>query len=111
MLNIDFKYLEFWTYYSSKGTIDKKLAREYCFSKIFYGSKKQNNDYVLYIYNNGHVQNHDNNCLLTKEQLIKHIEEINKFYKFKYKIETLRGETGYKLMFNLNAPLVYHKII
>lgn len=111
MLNIDFKYLEFWTYYSSKGTTDKKLAREYCFSKIFYGNNKQNNDYELYIYNNGHVQTHDNNCLLTKEQLIEHIEEINKFYKFKYEIKNLRGGTGYKLIFNLNAPLVYHKII
>jgi 23S rRNA pseudouridine955/2504/2580 synthase len=81
MLNIDFKYLEYWTYYSSKGTTNKNLAREYCFSKIFYGETKQNNNYELYIYNNGHIKTHDNNCLLTKEQLIKHIEEINKFYK------------------------------
>ena len=80
MLNIDFKYLEFWTYYSSKGTTNKNLAREYCFSKIFYGKHKQNNDYELYIYNDGHIKTHDNNCLLTKEQLITHIEEINKFY-------------------------------
>lgn len=111
MLNIDFKYLEFWTYYSSKGTTNKNLAREYCFSKIFYGEHKQNNDYELYIYNDGHIKTHDNNCLLTKEQLIKHIEEINKFYKFKYELKTLRGNTGYKLIFNLNAPLIYHKVI
>lgn len=111
MLNIDFKYLEFWTYYSSKGTTNKNLAREYCFSKIFYGDYKQNNDYELYIYNNGHTKNHDNNCLLTKEQLIEHIEEINKFHKFKYELKTLKNNEGYKLIFNLNAPLIYHKVI
>lgn len=111
MLNIDFKYLDFWTYYSSKGTTNKNLAGEYCFSKIFYGDYKQNNDYELYIYNTGHTKKHDNNCLLTKEQLIEHIEEINKFYKFKYELKTLRNNEGYKLIFNLNAPLVYHKII
>lgn len=111
MLNIDFKYLEFWTYYSSKGTTNKDLKREYCFSKIFYGNNKQNNDYELYIYNDGHIKTHDNNCLLTKEQLITHIEEINKFYKFKYELKNLKGNTGYKLIFNLDAPLIYHKII
>lgn len=111
MLNIDFKYLEFWTYYSSKGTTNKDLKREFCFSKIFYGDNKQNNDYELYIYNNGHTKNHDNNCLLTKEQLITHIEEINKFYKFKYELKTLRNNEGYKLIFNLDAPLIYHKVI
>lgn len=111
MLNIDFKYLEYWTYYSSKGTTNKNLAREYCFSKIFYGETKQNNNYELYIYNNGHIKTHDNNCLLTKEQLIKHIEEINKFYKFKYTLKNLKEGTGYKLIFNLNAPLIYHKVI
>lgn len=111
MLNIDFKYLEFWTYYSSKGTTDKELAREYCFSKIFYGKTKQNNDYELFIYNDGHLKTRDNNCLLTKEQLIKHIEEINKFYKFEYTLNPIKGKNGYKLSFNLNAPLVYHKVI
>lgn len=109
MLNIDFKYLEFWTYYSSEGTIDKPLKREYCFSTIFYGKKHQKNNYVLYIYNDGHLKNRDNNCLITKEQLIEHINEINKFHKFEYKLKKIKD--GYKLEFTIDAPLMYHKII
>jgi len=109
MLNIDFKYLEFWTYYSSKGTLDKKLKREWCFSNVFGGLEHQKNEYVLYIYNNGHLTNKDNNCLITKEQLIEHINEINKFYKFKYKFKTIKD--GYKLEFTIDAPIMYHKII
>ena len=109
MLNIDFKYLEFWTYYSSKGTLDKNLKREWCFSSVFNGLKHQKNEYVLYIYNNGHLTNKDNNCLITKEQLIEHINEINKFYKFEYKLKTIKD--GYKLEFTIDAPIIYHKII
>ena len=109
MLNIDFKYLEFWTYYSSKGTLDKNLKREWCFSSVFGGLKHQKNEYVLYIYNNGHLTNKDNNCLITKEQLIEHINEINKFYKFEYKLKTIKD--GYKLEFTIDAPIIYHKII
>ena len=109
MLNIDFKFLEFWTYYSSKGTINKDLAREYCFSKIFYGNDHQTNDYVIYIYKNGFERNRDNNCIISKEQLIEFIDEINKFYKFNYDLKSIKD--GYKLEFTLDAPLIYHKVI
>ena len=109
MLNIDFKFLEFCTYYSSKGTTNKDLAREYCFSKIFYGEDHQTNDYVIYIYKNGFEQNRDNNCIISKEQLIEFIDEINKFYKFNYDLKSIKD--GYKLEFTLDAPLIYHKVI
>lgn len=109
MLNINFKFLEFWTYYSSKGTTNKDLAREYCFSKIFYGEDHQTNDYVIYIYKNGFEQNRDNNCIISKEQLIEFIDEINKFYKFNYNLKSIKD--GYKLEFTLDAPLIYHKVI
>lgn len=109
MLNIDFKFLEFWTYYSSKGTTNKDLAREYCFSKIFYGEDHQTNDYVIYIYKNGFEQNRDNNCIISEEQLIEFIDEINKFYQFNYNLKSIKD--GYKLEFTLDAPLIYHKVI
>lgn len=109
MLNINFKFLEFWTYYSSKGTTNKNLAREYCFSKIFYGEDHQTNDYVIYIYKNGFEQNRDNNCIISEEQLIEFIDEINKFYQFNYNLKSIKD--GYKLEFTLDAPLIYHKVI
>ena len=109
MENIDFKFLEFWTYYASKGTTNKNLRREYCFSTIFYGDAIQNNDYTLYIYKKGHEKMHDNNCLLTTEQLKEHIEEIHKIYKFEYKLK--ETEDKYILKFKINAPVMYHKII
>lgn len=109
MVDIDFKYLEFYTYYSSYGDIDKGLSREWCFSKIFDGDSSMCNTYELYIYRYGYKFNGDNNCLITKRQLIQHIEEIKKFHDFDYTIENINK--GYKLQFTIDAPLMWHKII
>lgn len=109
MVDIDFKYLEFYTYYSSYGDIDKDLSREWCFSEIFDGDDYMDNSYELYIYRYGHKFNADNNCLITKKQLIQHIEEIKKFHDFDYTIENINK--GYKLQFTIDAPLMWHKII
>ena len=109
MVDIDFKYLEFYTYYSSYGDIDKDLSREWCFSKIFDGDSSMCNTYELYIYRYGYKFNGDNNCLITKRQLIQHIEEIKKFHYFDYTIENI--SKGYKLQFTIDASLMWHKII
>lgn len=109
MVDIDFKYLEFYTYYSSYGDIDKDLSREWCFSEIFDGDSSMCNTYELYIYRYGYKFNGDNNCLITKRQLIQHIEEIKKFHDFDYTIENINK--GYKLQFTIDAPLMWHKII
>ena len=109
MVDIDFKYLEFYTYYSSYGDIDKDLSREWCFSEIFDGDSYMCNTYELYIYRYGYKFNGDNNCLITKRQLIQHIEEIKKFHDFDYTIENI--SKGYKLQFTINASLMWHKII
>ena len=109
MVDIDFKYLEFYTYYSSYGDIDKDLSREWCFSEIFDGDSYMCNTYELYIYRYGYKFNGDNNCLITKRQLIQHIEEIKKFHDFDYTIENINK--GYKLQFTIGAPLMWHKII
>lgn len=109
MVDIDFKFLEFYTYYSSEGDIDKDLSREWCFSTIFDGDETMCNTYELYIYRYGYKFNGDNNCLITKRQLIQHIEEIKKFHDFDYTIENINK--GYKLQFTINAPLMWHKII
>lgn len=109
MVDIDFKYLEFYTYYSSDGDIYKDLSQEYCFSEVFNGDSFMCNTYELYIYRYGYKFNGDNNCLITKRQLIKHIEEIKKFHDFDYTIENINK--GYKLQFTINASLMWHKII
>jgi hypothetical protein len=110
MVDIDFKYLDFYTYYSSQGDIEKELCREYCFSTIFDGDKWMNNHYELYIYRYGYKNNNDNNCLITKKQLIQHIEEIKTFYSdFDYTLISING--GYKIVFNLDCELMWHKVI
>lgn len=109
MVDIDFKYLEFYTYYSSYGDIDKDLSREWCFSEIFDGDSYMCNTYELYIYRYGYKFNGDNNCLITKRQLTQHIEEIKKFHDFDYTIENI--SKGYKLQFTIDASLMWHKII
>lgn len=109
MVDIDFKFLEFWTYYSSKGDIEKDLNKEWCFSEIFNGESWMHNTYELYIYRYGYKKGADNNCLITKRQLIKHIEEIKKFHDFEYTLTSIPG--GYKLQFSLACELMWHKII
>ena len=110
MVDIDFKYLEFWTYYSSEGDIEKNLGREWCFSTIFDGDSWMCNSYELYIYRYGYKKGRDNNCLITKRQLIQHLNEIKNFYKeFEYELTPI--SKGYKLNFTLDCALIWHKII
>ena len=109
MLNIDFRYLEFCTKYSSEGTTNKRMYKEYCFGRIFDGEEYQKNKYCLYIYNTGYEKNWDNNCLLTKEQLILFLNDINKIFKFTYTLK--KNVDGYTLKFEIDAPIIYHKII
>lgn len=109
MVDIDFKFLDFYTYYSSQGDIEKDLGREYCFGTIFDGDDFMENSYELYIYRYGHKFNADNNCLITKKQLIQHIEEIKNFFDFEYTISNIKN--GYKLEFTLNCALMWHKVI
>lgn len=110
MENIKFNFLNFYTMYGSKGSVDKPLKREYCFSTIFYqGPDVQNNDYVIKIYKKGYIDNNDNNCLLTTEQLVIHINEIKKLYDFEHTL--FEEEECYTLKLQLKAPRMYHKII
>ena len=109
MVDIDFKYLEFYTYYSSTGDLDKDLNREWCFSKVFDGDDYMCNTYKIFIYRYGYKQGHDNNCLITKRQLIQHIEEAKKWHDFEYVITSIYN--GYELDLTLDGELMWHKVI
>lgn len=110
MRKVNFNFLNFCTIYRSKGSNDHKLKREYCFSQIFYqGPNTQKNEYALEIYIDKAVDNDDNNCFLTKEELEEHINTIKKIKKFEHTIEELPNK--YVIHFTLDAPRVYHKII
>lgn len=110
MKNINFKFLNFCTVYSSKGSINKPKRREYCFSTIFYqGPDVQENEYMLEIYTDRYKNRDDNNCLLTEEQLITHIEEAKKIRNFEYSLS--KKDNKYILNFKLNGPRMYHKVI
>lgn len=110
MKNINFKFLNFCTIYSSKGSINKPKSRAYCFSTIFYqGPNVQENEYMLEIYTDKYKNKDDNNCLLTEEQLITHIEEAKKFRNFEYSLS--KKDNKYILNFKLNGPRMYHKVI
>lgn len=110
MRKINFNFLNFCTIYESEGSVNKDLDREYCFSEIFYeGPNKQKNNYILEIYWDKYEDNDDNNCLLTTEQLVEHINEIKKIKSFEHELE--KHEDKYVLKFTLDAPRIYHKII
>lgn len=110
MEKINFKFLNFCTIYGSTGSIEKETKREYCFSTIFYqGPNKLKNDYTIEIYWDKYKDEYDNNCLLTTEQLVTHINEIKKLKSFDHTLE--KHENKYVLKLHLTGPRMYHKVI
>ena len=105
-----FAFLNFCTEYSSKGTCDKAMGKEFCFSKVFYAAQKQNNEYVIRIYKGfkekyKHASN--NICFMTKQELNNYISLLKKIHDFSFNIE--EEEDRFNVNLKLNAPRVVHR--
>lgn len=110
-----FVFLNFHTEYSSTGTLQKEMCREYCFSDVFYGNSKQGNTYVIKFYM-GQVGLKDgaknNACFLTKEQLNDHIELARKIHDFRFEIrEDPDNKDVLDVEIELHATRITHRYI
>lgn len=108
----EFCYLNFHTEYSSRGTTLKRMAREYCFSEIFWGNSKQHNKYVIKFYKDLYcVQKEagNNACFMTIEELNNHINYAKRIYRFKS--EVIDTENYYEVHLEINGPRIAHRFI
>lgn len=107
-----FVFLNFHTEYSSKGTVNKPMRREYCFSTIFYDQAEQDNSYRIRFYKelNGVNDGAKNNaCFLTKDELFDFISIAKRIHDFDLKIED--ENDMFVVCIKLNAPRIVHRYI
>ena len=110
-----FVFLNFHTEYSSSGTLEKEMCREYCFSDVFYGKARQGNEYVIKFYL-GEIGLKDgaknNACFLTKEELSDYISLAKKIHDFEFSIdedEKIKGVLNVTV--RLSATRIVHRYI
>lgn len=106
---MNLRFLNFCSKYSSKGTVNHAMSKNACFSAIFQGPRMQHNEYVLELYFNKSVDNDDNNCLLTTEELVQYINEVKKIKSFEHTLE--KHDNKFVIKFKLSGPIIYHKFI
>ena len=107
-----FVYLNFHTEYSSTGTLEKRMRREYCFSDVFYHDHVQNNKYVIRIYKGLDALNQDqrnNACFMTKDELFDYISIAKRFNDFNLKID--ENEKMFTVHLELDAKRVVHRYV
>ena len=114
-MNKQFVYLNFHTEYSSEGTLEKAMCREYCFSDVFYGKTRQGNTYVIKFYmgecglNDGQK---NNACFLTKEELYDYISLAKNIHDFEFSItEDEDNKNILDVQITLSAKRVVHRYI
>lgn len=110
-----FVYLNFHTEYSSTGTLEKEMCREYCFSDVFYGRTRQGNTYVIKFYMGQiglAVGAKNNACFLTKEELSDYISLAKKIHDFEFSIEEdPENKDILNVKLELHAKRIVHRYI
>lgn len=109
---MNYNFLNYCTEYSSKGTNNKRMSRDVCFSKVFVQREDyQSNYYKIKIYK-GETQAQrslDNNCLLSIDDVRHHIELLRDYMPFKFR---LQDKGNYFLLhLHVDGKNIYHRFI
>lgn len=109
----DFSFLSFHTEYSSEGTVEKRMGKEACFSRVFHGPYYMTNKYVIKIYSGFcMIKQHNNNgCFLTKEQLHRHVILLWKIWHFPFTIKEKISKNGLNPYFELSMQVTGYNIV
>ena len=114
-MNKKFAFLNFHTEYSSTGTLEKDMCREYCFSDVFWGKNRQGNTYIIkyYLGEAGLDDGQKNNaCFLTKEELYDYISLAKKIHDFEFSItEDKDNKNVLDIELTLHAKRIVHRYI
>ena len=109
-----FVYLNFHTEYSSEGTLNKEMEREYCFGDVFYNDAEQDNYYEIRIYKNlsGVEDGAKNNaCFMSKDELFNYISIAKRIHDFSLEIDDDEEHEMFTVKLSLDAPRVVHRYI
>ena len=117
----DFQFLDYHTEYSCKGTLEKEMDVEACFSFVFNqideGNVSEEYEVILYKGTAFSREHHNSNsCLFTKKQIRNHLKQAQGIYPFDFYItEAAKWRGGYnvfKIHLKLtNVPGTFHKYL
>lgn len=116
----EFSYLDYTTIYSCKGDCEQALAEEACFGRVFVSlpyNKCSSVKYKIYIIKGLGLAAHEhkgNACLLTREQLFKHVKRAQQICPFTFSIHegTYEDHNSYIVYINISKKkAMYHKYI
>ena len=117
----DFQFLDYYTEYSCKGTLEKEMDVEACFSFVFNrideGNVSEEYEVILYKGTAFSREHHNSNsCLFTKKQIRNHLKQAQGIYPFDFYItEAAKWRGGYnvfKIHLKLtNVPGMFHKYL
>ena len=117
----DFQFLDYHTEYSCKGTLEKEMDVEACFSfvfnQIYEGNVSEEYEVILYKGTAFSREHHNSNsCLFTKKQIRNHLKQAQDIYPFDFYIteaaEWRGGYNVFKIHLKLtNVPGTFHKYL
>ena len=117
----DFQFLDYHTEYSCKGTLEKEMDVEACFSFVFNQNDEGNisEEYEVILYKGtafSREHHNSNSCLFTKKQIRNHLKQAQGIYPFDFHItEAAKWRGGYnvfKIHLKLtNVPGMFHKYL
>ena len=99
----DFQFLDYHTEYSCKGTLEKEMDVEACFSFVFNqideGNVSEEYEVILYKGTAFSREHHNSNsCLFTKKQIRNHLKQAQGIYPFDFYItEAAKWRGGYNV--------------
>lgn len=110
------KYLNFYTWYSSKGHVEQKMQREWCFGHIFHIHKLPEdnilkNIYTIRICHSGKdiANNFSNQCYLSLPDIKRYLNQGKKFVNYTYKIT--KNQDYYYITADVQDVHIAHKFI
>lgn len=112
--------LGFHTEYSCTGDFKRSMKASVCFAQVFGAlgnAKNPSINYIIRIYPGLKVaktKSWSNACLLTRQELKNHINQLKGIISFKAKIVNKKGENGdfFEVHLKLDkAPVIHHKLI
>ena len=117
----ELQFLDYHTEYSCKGTLEKEMDVEACFSFVFNqideGNVSEEYEVILYKGTAFSREHHNSNsCLFTKKQIRNHLKQAQGIYPFDFYItEAAKWRGGYnvfKIHLKLtNVPGMFHKYL
>lgn len=111
-----FKFLNFHTVYSSKGTVNQELGSYACYSDIFHADLIQKNSYHIYVYQGMNLfnQGQSNGCFLELDDIKRHLNTLKHLVNISFNITEHVDKNlnpYYDIAFSYSGYNIYHRFI